>query len=46
MALNGAFEFEDRLLETMDALCIRNSVNLEFQALTYNAIILLIEITV
>ncbi len=41
--INGAFEFDDRLLETRDALGISESEDHEFEALSGNAILLVIE---
>jgi len=44
MVINGAFEFQDRLLENRDAILIRNLDELEFEALSENALILFLEI--
>ncbi|RZJ71924.1 hypothetical protein [Flavobacterium sp.] len=41
--INGAFEFDDRLLETRDALSISEAENHDFEALSGNAILLVIE---
>lgn len=43
--INGAFEFQNRLLESRDALSIWEVDELEFEALSENAILLLIETT-
>lgn len=42
--INGAFEFEDRLLESRDGLSICGIETAKFEALSENAILLLIEI--
>ena len=42
--IQGAFEFENRLLETGDALSIKNIDSVEWEALSQNAMLLLIEI--
>lgn len=42
--IQGAFEFENRLLETGDALSIKNIEAVEWEALSENAMLLLIEI--
>ena len=42
--IEGAFEIEDRLLESRDALTLREVSSVEFEALSNNAIILLIEL--
>lgn len=42
--INGAFEFENRLLESRDGLSINGIVKAEFEALSENAILLLIEV--
>ena len=42
--LNGAFEFENRLLETRDALILTDTLNCHFEALSENALLLLLEI--
>lgn len=44
MVINGAFEFQDRLLENRDAVLINNLDELEFEALSENALILFLEI--
>ena len=44
MVINGAFEFQNRLIENRDAILIRDIEELEFEALTENAIILFFEI--
>lgn len=41
--INGAFEFQNRLLESRDALAIWNVSEIEFEALSENAILLVIE---
>ncbi len=41
--INGAFEFENRLLESRDALAIWDISEIEFEALSENALLLLIE---
>ncbi|MGC4040581.1 MAG: hypothetical protein QM710_07315 [Flavobacterium sp.] len=41
--INGAFEFQNRLLESRDALVIWDVSEIEFEALSENAILLLIE---
>jgi len=41
--INGAFEFQNRLLESRDALAIWDVTAIEFEALSENALILLIE---
>lgn len=43
MVINGAFEFQNRLIENRDAILIRDIEELEFEALTENAIILFFE---
>lgn len=43
--INGAFEFQNRLLETRDGLSIWDISEIEFEALSENAILLLIETT-
>jgi hypothetical protein len=42
--INGAFEVQGRLLESRDGLSLWNTKEIEFQALSNNAIILLLEI--
>ncbi|MES2240758.1 MAG: hypothetical protein V4497_10935 [Bacteroidota bacterium] len=42
--IQGAFEFENRLLETGDALSLKEIESAEWEALSQNAMILLIEI--
>lgn len=44
MVINGAFEFQNRLIESRDAILIWDIEELEFEALTENAIILFFEI--
>lgn len=44
MVINGAFEFQNRLLETRDAIMISGIEMLEFEALSENALILLLEV--
>ena len=44
MVLNGAFEFQNRLLETRDAILLWEIEELEFEALSENAIILFLEL--
>lgn len=44
MVINGAFEFQNRLLENRDAILIWDIEELEFEALSENAIILFFEI--
>ncbi|KFC21185.1 pirin family protein [Epilithonimonas lactis] len=44
MVINGAFEFQNRLLENRDAVLIWDIEELEFEALSENAIILFFEI--
>ncbi len=43
-ALNGAFEFQNRLIENRDGLAIEGSEVIEFESLTENAILLLLEL--
>lgn len=43
--INGAFEFDDRLLETRDSVAIWDAETHDFEALSGNAILLLIETT-
>ncbi|MBA0882182.1 pirin family protein [Flavobacterium undicola] len=42
--INGAFEFENRLLETGDALSLKEIEDVEWESLSENAMLLLIEI--
>lgn len=42
--INGAFEFDNILLESRDALSIVNAETLEFEALSKNAMLLIIEV--
>lgn len=42
--INGAFEFENRLIESRDALSISGTYEAEFEALSENAILLILEI--
>lgn len=44
MVFNGAFEFQNRLLETRDAILLSEITVLEFEALSENALILFLEI--
>ncbi|UZT97978.1 hypothetical protein ODZ84_22910 [Chryseobacterium fluminis] len=44
MVINGAFEFQNRMLETRDAILLSEIETLEFEALSENALILLLEI--
>ena len=41
--INGAFEVEDRLVESRDALWLRNTKQLELEALSENGIVLLLK---
>lgn len=41
--INGAFEFENRLIETKDALALWEMDSVEFEALSENAILLVLE---
>lgn len=41
--IEGAFEFQNRLLHARDGLLLRNAAEIEFEALSNDAIILLIE---
>lgn len=41
--INGAFEFQNRLLESRDALSIWDVAGIEFESLSENAILLLVE---
>lgn len=43
MVINGAFEFQNRLLETRDALLIAEAETIEFEALSENALLILLE---
>ena len=42
--INGAFECDNRLIESRDALAIVNAQSIEFEALSENAMLLLIEV--
>ena len=42
--INGAFEFENRLLESGDALSLKETEDVEWESLSENAMLLLIEI--
>ncbi|WP_379965132.1 hypothetical protein [Epilithonimonas sp. UC225_85] len=44
MVINGAFEFQNRLIENRDAILIWDIEELEFEALSENALILFFEI--
>ncbi len=44
--IQGAFEFENRLLETGDSLSMKNIDTVEWEALSENAMLLLIEIPI
>lgn len=44
MVINGAFEFQNRLLETRDAILLSEIETLEFEALSENALLLFLEI--
>lgn len=44
MVINGAFEFQNRLLETRDAILLSEIGTLEFEALSENALVLFFEI--
>ncbi|TZF94370.1 hypothetical protein FW781_17380 [Chryseobacterium panacisoli] len=44
MVLNGAFEFQNRLMENRDAILLWELEELEFEALSENALILFMEI--
>lgn len=44
MVLNGAFEFQNMLLEARDAVIIKDIETLEFEALSENALLLLLEV--
>lgn len=43
--INGAFEFQNRLLESRDGLALWKIAEIEYEALTENAILLLLETT-
>lgn len=42
--INGVFECDNRLIETRDALAISNAESIEFEALSQNAMLLIIEV--
>lgn len=44
MVINGAFEFQNRLMETRDAIILNEIEMLEFEALSENALIILFEV--
>jgi len=44
MVINGAFEFQNRLMETRDAIILNEIETLEFEALSENALIILFEV--
>ncbi|WP_395632914.1 hypothetical protein [Flavobacterium sp.] len=44
--VNGAFEFQNRLLEDRDALSIWDIKEIEFESLTQNSLILIIEVKI
>ncbi len=44
MVINGAFEFQNRLLETRDAILLWKIKELEYEALSENALVLFMEI--
>lgn len=44
MPLNGAFEFENRLLENRDALCIWNFDKVAYESLPHQGILLVLEV--
>ncbi|WP_170234688.1 pirin family protein [Chryseobacterium hagamense] len=44
MVINGAFEFQNRLLETRDAIVLHGIETLEFEALSENALVFFFEI--
>jgi hypothetical protein len=44
--VNGAFEFQNRLLEDKDALSIWDINEIEFESLTHNSLILIIEVII
>lgn len=43
MVINGAFELQNRLLETRDALLMAEAETIEFEALSENALLILLE---
>jgi quercetin 2,3-dioxygenase len=44
MVINGAFEFQNRLMETRDAIILSEIEALEFEALSENALLIFLEI--
>ncbi len=44
MVINGAFEFQNRLMETRDAIILSKIETLEFEALSENALLIFLEI--
>lgn len=44
MVINGAFEFQNRLMETRDSILLKDIETLEFEALSENALIIFFEI--
>ena len=44
MVINGAFEFQNRLLEARDAILLNEIETLEFEALSENALLIFLEI--
>ncbi|NML70729.1 hypothetical protein HHL23_13130 [Chryseobacterium sp. RP-3-3] len=44
MVINGAFEFQNRLMETRDAILLNGIETLEFEALSENALLIFLEI--
>ncbi len=44
MVINGVFEFQNRLLETRDAILLSEIETLEFEALSENALLIFLEI--
>lgn len=44
MVINGAFEFQNRLMETRDAIILNDIETLELEALSENALIILFEV--
>ncbi|WP_265429953.1 hypothetical protein [Chryseobacterium sp. YIM B08800] len=44
MVINGAFEFQNRLMETRDAILLSEIETLEFEALSENALIIFFEV--
>ena len=44
MVINGAFEIQNRLLENRDAIILWEITELEFEALSENALIIFFEI--